>query len=86
MNGDLGQKRDHSESRPQPENKLESIWDITRAIKDGDEKYAERLGILADLLSETNANLVDMISIETSVNNHLRKIRAGITVLVERTK
>ncbi len=86
MNGDLGQKRDHSESRPQPENKLESIWDITRAIKDGDEKYAERLGIIAGLLSDSNANLEKMIGIGTSLENHLREIRAGITVLVERTK
>ena len=86
MNGDLEQNGEHSENPPPPKNKLESIRDITRAIEDGDVKYAGRLAIIADLLSETNANLEKLVSIGTSVNNHLRKIRAAVTVLVERTK
>jgi len=90
MNGDLEQNEERSERQPlpenKPENKLESIRDITRAIEDGDKGYAGRLAIIADLLSDTNANLEKLISIGTSVNNHARKIRAGISVLVERTK
>lgn len=84
MNGDTEQKEDHSESRPQPENKLQSVWDITRAIKDGDEKYVDRLCILADLLLDVNASLKKIIGIETSLENHMREIRAGFAAIVER--
>lgn len=83
MNGDTEQKGEHPESRPQPENKLESIRDVNRAIKEGDEKYAERLGILADLLLDGNANLEKMIGIGISLENHLREIRAGIAAIIK---
>ena len=45
MNGDSEQKGEHPESRQPPENKLQSIRDITKAIKDGDEKYRGQVGI-----------------------------------------
>jgi len=83
MNGDLEQNGENSESRPQPENKLESIRDVTRAIEDGDEKYIGRLAVIADLLSDVNENLEKLISIGTSVNNHARTIRSGVTRLVK---
>jgi len=34
------------------ENDLQSISDITKAIKVGDEKYVKRLNVLADLLTQ----------------------------------
>ncbi len=83
MNGDPEQNEEHPESRQQPENSLESIGEINRAIKDGDEKYTERLGILADLLLDVNASLEKIISIETSLENHLKEIRAGINTVIE---
>ena len=83
MNGDSEQKIEHPESRPKPENKLESVWDITRAIKDGDKEYMEHLVVIADLLSDSNAKLERMISIETSLENHMREIRAGFAAIVE---
>ena len=84
MNGDPIQNGEHSESRPKPENKLESIRDITRAIEDGDEEYMDRLGVIADLFSDSNANLEKMIGIGTSLENHLREIRAGVAAIVSR--
>jgi hypothetical protein len=65
MNGDSEQKGDHPESRPQPENKLQSIRDITEAIKDGDEKHVERLNVLADLLSDLNTTVERMVDLLT---------------------
>ena len=73
MNGDTGQIEEHPESRPQPENKLESIWDITRAIKDGDEKYAERLGVIADLLSDLNLTCERLAELATEIRDSLKK-------------
>ena len=86
MSNGLKQSEEHSESRSQPGTKLESIWDVTRAIKDGDKEYMNRLGVIADLLSDSNANLEKMIGIGTLLENHLREIQVGISVLVERTK
>ena len=82
MNGDTGQTGECSESWRQREKQLESIRDINRAIKDGDEKYAVRLDVLAELFSDGNANLKRLIEIGTSLENHLKEIRAGITVFV----
>ncbi|MBW2605323.1 MAG: hypothetical protein JRE28_13600 [Deltaproteobacteria bacterium] len=84
MNSDPEQKKDHSESRPQPENKLESIRDISRAIKEGEDEYAERLSVLVDLLSDVNASLEKIIGIGTLLENHLGEIKAGITAIVAR--
>lgn len=84
MNGELKQNGEHPESRQQPENKLESIRDITRAIEDGEKEYADRLGVIADLLLDVNASLEKIISIETSLENHLKEIRADIAAIVER--
>ena len=81
MNGDTGQNEEHPESR-QHENKSQSIRDINKAIKDGDEKYIDRLSVLADLLSDSNANLEKMIGIGISLENHLREIREGISAII----
>ncbi|MBA7480314.1 hypothetical protein ES707_15765 [subsurface metagenome] len=72
MNGDLKQNGVHFESQPKPENKLESIGDINRAIKDGDEKYIERLGILADLLSDLNGIGERLIELATEIRDSLK--------------
>lgn len=85
MNGDSEQNEEHPESRQQPENKLQSIRDMNRAIREGDEKYIDRLDVLADLLSDSNANLKKMIGIGTSLENHLREIRVGIAAIVANT-
>ncbi|MBA7536926.1 hypothetical protein ES705_29192 [subsurface metagenome] len=82
MNGDLEQKREQPESRSQPENKLESIRDITRAVKDGDNEYVSRLDVIVNLLMDGNANLEKIIGIGTLLEKHLREIRAGIAAII----
>ena len=84
MNGDPEQNEVHFESRPQPENKLESIRDITRAIEDGDKEYINRLDVIADLLTDSNVNLEKMIGIGAVLENHLKEIRAGFAAIVAR--
>jgi len=84
MNGDTGQNEEHLESRQQPENKLQSIHDITEANKNGDEEYVDRLNILAELLSDSNANLEKIIGIGTSLENHMREIHAVIAAITGR--
>ena len=83
MNGDTENNGEHPKDRPQPENKLESICDITRAIKDGDKEYMGRLGIIADLLLDTNAHLEKIIGIGTLIESHLMEIRAGFAAIIE---
>ena len=73
MNGDSEQKGEHPESRQPPENKLQSIRDITKAIKDGDEKYVERLNVLADLLSDLNTTFERMVDLVTQIRDSLKK-------------
>jgi len=73
MNGDTVQNEERPESRQQPENKLESIRDITRAIKDGDEKYVDRLGVLADLLNDLNTIGERLIDLVTQIRDSLKK-------------
>jgi len=82
MNGDSKQNGKCSESWRQRRDGLRSISDMARAIKEGDEKYAGRLDVLAELLSDSNANLKRLIEIGTSLEIHLREIRAGVPVFV----
>jgi len=74
MNGDSEQNEEHLESRQQPENKLQSIRDITRAIKEGDEKYIDRLGLLTDLLSDLNTTFERLIDLAIQIRDSLKKV------------
>lgn len=71
MNGDTEQNKEHPKSQPQPENKLQSIRDINKSIKEGDEKYADRLGVLADLLSDLNATGEQLIHLLIEIRDRL---------------
>ena len=73
MNGDSEQKGEHPESRPQPENELQSIRDITKAIKDGDEKYVEQLDALADLLFDLNTTAERLVDLAIQIRDSLKK-------------
>jgi len=73
MNGDSEQNKERPKSRPQPENKLQSIRDITKAIKDGDEKYAEQLDALADLLFDLNTTAERLVDLAIQIRDSLKK-------------
>lgn len=73
MNGDSEQNREHPESRQQPENDLQSIRDINKAIEDGDEKYIERLDVLVELLSALNSCVERMLGLATEIRDSLKK-------------
>ena len=77
MNGDSEQNKERPKSRPQPENKSQSIRDITKAIKDGDEKYADRLGDISDsisnLISELNGIGESLVKLLIEIRDRLPK-------------
>ena len=74
MNGDSEQNGEHPESRQPSENKLQSIRDITEAIKDGDEKYVDRLGVLADALADLNVVGKRMIDLLAQIRDSLKRV------------
>lgn len=68
---------EHPESRQRRENKLQSIRDIRKVIKDGNEKYVERLNILADLLTDLNATGNRLVELAIQIRDILLKKTKG---------
>lgn len=66
MNGDSEQKEEHRRG-----NKFQSIGELTETIKDGDEKYISRLGILTDLLSDSNRTCESLVELAVEIRNRL---------------
>jgi len=73
MDNDLEQSGERPESRKRREDKLKSIRDTTAAIiKDHDDKYVKRLGILADLLNDLNTTGERLIELAIEIRDRLQ--------------
>ena len=73
MNGDPEQNVEHPKNQHTPENKMQSIRELNEAIKDGDEKYIDRLNVIADLLSDLNTIFERLVDLAIQIRDSLKK-------------
>ena len=73
MNGDSGQTEERSESRQERENELRSLRSIPEAMKAPEEKYAEGLSTLADLLADLNTTSERLVELAIEIRDFLKK-------------
>jgi len=76
MDNDSGQTEERSESRQERENELRSIREIiermAEAMKALEEKHAEGLSTLADLLTDLNATGERLIELGIEIRDRLQ--------------